>query len=144
MREITIPLQVLDVTAMLLVTSLTCLDPELVMVETGTVTLTLSITNGKYIYHNRAWYYCNWYSFCLLLGKCWVQVQTKLYQTRDFKTGTYCCFVKCVTSIVKVREMPWHINRCNLLPCTVSTFMMIDFKMSDSIPFRQFKVCRGL
>ena len=49
MGEITICLQVLDVTATLLVTLLTCLDPVLVMVETGTVTPTLSITNGKCI-----------------------------------------------------------------------------------------------
>ena len=58
----------LDVTAMLLVTLLTCLDQVLVMVATGTVMLTLSITNGEYINYNHAWYLCNWYCVCFWGG----------------------------------------------------------------------------
>ena len=37
---------------------------------------------------------------------------------------TYCCYVRYMRLIVRMRVMPWPINLalCNYLPCTVRTF----------------------
>ena len=39
--------------------------------------------------------------------------------TKDVKNGSYCCYVRCETLIVRVGGMPWSITRHNSLPCTV-------------------------
>ena len=40
---------------------------------------------------------------------------------KDVKSFTYCCYVKCKISIVRVKGMPWYQNRRNSFPCTVIT-----------------------
>ena len=42
--------------------------------------------------------------------------------TKDVKSCTYCCYVKCATLIVRVGGNALAPNRCNLLPCTFRTF----------------------
>ena len=44
---------------------------------------------------------------------------TTLLHTRDVKSGNYCCYVSCVTSIVHVWKMSWPINRFKLSRWTV-------------------------
>ncbi len=41
--------------------------------------------------------------------------------TKDVKTDTYYCYVRCTTKRVLIREINWSTNRCNSLPYTVRT-----------------------
>ena len=45
--------------------------------------------------------------------------------TKDSKNGSYCCYVRCATLIVRVKVMPRPLNRCNSLPCTARTSQAI-------------------
>ena len=37
------------------------------------------------------------------------------------KNGTYCFYIWHVTLIIRIRRLPWSINRRNSLPCTLRT-----------------------
>ena len=55
------------------------------------------------------------YSACLLAVAGWCRVRVKSL-CLTVKNVTYSYNVRHVTSIIKVRKMPWHVNS---LPCTV-------------------------
>ncbi len=50
--------------------------------------------------------------------------------TKDVKTDTFCCYVRCTTRIVLIRGINWPKNRCNQLPYTVRTSRLFGWDHS--------------